>query len=291
MKGTIGLIVRGVTQISGRVIESGSDLRVIGRTGVGYDNVNIKAATARGIPVVFTPGAGARAVAEGAMAMILSLVKKLPELDRKTRAGDWQCRDKTVIGDLQGATLGIVGLGRIGRDVARLARAFDMRVLSYDPEIPKQLAAEAGVEPVDLNTLLQESDVITLHALLNQQTKGLLNRERIGLMKRGAILVNLARGGLIESLDVIHDALNSGQLAAAGLDVYPAEPPDVSHPIFRHPNVLCSPHAMGLSAKAAHSIFDMMSRGMAEVLEGRSPANVVNPEVFSASKVPGEPRG
>src|SRR5205814_9779873 len=147
MKGTIGLIVRGVTQISARVIESGSDLRVIGRTGVGYDNVNIKAATERGIPVVFTPGAGARAVAEGAMAMILALVKKLPELDRKTRAGEWEARDHTVIGDLQGAVLGIIGLGRIGRDVARLAHAFDMRVISYDPEVPKQLAEEAGAEP------------------------------------------------------------------------------------------------------------------------------------------------
>jgi phosphoglycerate dehydrogenase-like enzyme len=142
-----------------------------------------------------------------------------------------------------------------------------------------------------LDALLKESDIVTLHALLNQQTKGILSRERIDRMKRGAILVNLARGGLMESLDVILDALNSGQLSAAGLDVYPAEPPDVSHPIFRHPNVLCSPHAMGLSAKAAQSIFDMMSRGMAEVLDGGSPANVVNPEVFRrTSKVPGGSR-
>jgi D-3-phosphoglycerate dehydrogenase / 2-oxoglutarate reductase len=292
MNGTIGLIVRGVTQISARVIESGSDLRVIGRTGVGYDNVNIKAATERGIPVVFTPGAGARAVAEGALAMILALVKKLPELDRKTRAGEWEARDHTVIGDLQGAVLGIIGLGRIGRDVARLARALDMRVISYDPEVPKQLAEEAGAELVDLDSLLKESDVITLHALLNEQTRGILNRDRLGLVKRGAVLVNLARGGLVESLDVIYEALNSGQLSAVGLDVYPVEPPNVSHPIFLHPNVLCSPHAMGLSVKAAQSIFAMVSRGMAEVLDGGAPDNVVNPEVFrTSSKAPGGARG
>ena len=254
--------------------------------------MNIKAATERGIPVVFTPGAGARAVAEGAMAMILALVKKLPELDRKTRAGEWEARDHTVIGDLQGAVLGIIGLGRIGRDVARLAHAFDMRVISYDPEVPKQLAEEAGAEPVELDSLLKESDVITLHALLNEQTRGILNRDRLGLVKRGAVLVNLARGGLMESLDVIYEALNSGQLSAVGLDVYAVEPPNVSHPIFLHPNVLCSPHAMGLSAKAAQSIFAMVSRGMAEVLDGGAPDNVVNPEVFrTSSKAPGAARG
>ena len=153
--------------------------------------------------------------------MILALVKKLPELDRKTRAGEWEARDHTVIGDLQGAVLGIIGLGRIGRDVARLAHAFDMRVISYDPEVPKQLAHEAGAEPVELDSLLKESDVITLHALLNEQTRGILNRDRLGLVKRGSVLVNLARGGLVESLDVIYEALNSSEPPKNCAESYP----------------------------------------------------------------------
>jgi D-3-phosphoglycerate dehydrogenase len=283
MGGTIALLVRGVTQISANVIESAHDLQVIGRTGTGYENVDIAAATRCGIPVVFTPGAGARSVAEGAMAMILSLVKRMPELDRKTRNGEWNSRDKLVIGDLHGAVLGIIGLGRIGREVAHLARAFDMRIIACDPVISKQGVQPAGVELVELNELLKTSDVISIHAPLTNETRGMLDRKRIGLIKKGAILVNLARGGLMESLDVIHEALNSGQLAAVGLDVYPTEPPDISHPIFSHPNTMLSPHAMGLSVKSSEAIFSMASKGMAEVLEGRIPPNVVNPEVFTST--------
>ena len=214
MEGTIALIVRGVTQIPARVIKAGDSLRVIGRTGVGYDNVDIAAATERGIPVVFTPGAGARPVAEGAMAMILSLAKRLPEMDRRTRAGEWGFRDTIIIGDLQGFALGIVGLGRIGREVARLARAFDMKVLAYDPAITQDAADQVGASLVELDTLLHESDFVSLHAPLTPETRGLFNRHRISLMKPGAVLVNLGRGGLIESLDVIYEALTAGKLSA-----------------------------------------------------------------------------
>jgi D-3-phosphoglycerate dehydrogenase len=283
MRGTIALFVRGVTKVSASVIESGHELQVIGRTGTGYDNIDIAAATKRGIPVVFTPGAGARSVAEGTMAMILSLVKRLPELDRKTRSGDWDARDKTVIGDMQGSVLGIIGLGRIGREVAHLAQAFDMRVIAYDPGIPKEVVESSGVEPVELNELLKNSDIISIHAPLNDGTRGLFDRRCLGLVKKGAIVVNLARGGLMDGLDVVYEGLNSGRLSAVGLDVYPVEPPDTSHPIFRHPNVLLSPHAMGLSVKSAEAIFSMASKGMAEVLEGRIPTNVVNPEVFQST--------
>lgn len=280
MKDAIALIVRGVTPISARVIHSGADLRVIGRTGTGYDNVDIAAATERGIPVVFTPGANARAVAEGALSMFLALVKRLPELDRKTRLGEWHVRDTMRIGDLQGSVVGIVGLGHIGREVSRLLRAFDARVIAYDPAVSRKEAAKAGAELVDLGVLLSEADIISLHAPLNAESRGMISARRLKLVKRGAILVNQARGGLIESLDVVYDALESGRLAAVGLDVFPVEPPDLSHPIFRHPRVLCTPHAMGLSTKGAEAIFLMVSRGMAAVLEGGMPDNVVNPEVF-----------
>jgi D-3-phosphoglycerate dehydrogenase len=208
------------------------------------------------------------------------LVKRLPELDQKTRSGQWQARDTTVIGDLQGAVVGIIGLGRIGGHVARLLRAFDAHVICYDPVISKDAAAAVGAELVDLEPLLSQSDIISLHAPMGPQTQGMINRKSLSLVKKGAIFVNLARGGLMESLDVVLEALNSGQLSAVGLDVFPVEPPDTSHPIFQHPRVVCTPHALGLSVKGAQAIFEMASRGMAEVLEGRTPENVVNPEVF-----------
>jgi D-3-phosphoglycerate dehydrogenase len=280
MPGTLALIARGTTPISARVIESGSDLRVIGRTGAGYDSVDIDAASNRGIPVVYAPVAGSRAVAEGTLAMILALAKGLKELDRKTCTGEWKARDGFAQGDLDGSVLGIVGLGRIGREVACLAKAFHMRVLSYDPLIARGTAEEAGTESVELNTLFKESDFISLHAPLNQQTRGMVDRQRLAQVKRGAVLLNLARGGLVESLDVLDEALASGQLSAVGLDVYPQEPPDLSHPFFQHSNILCTPHVMGLSARAAQATFVAVSRGIVEVLEGRIPENVVNPEVF-----------
>jgi len=280
MPGAIALFVRGVTPVPASVIESGQDLLVIGRTGTGYDNIDIAAATSRGIPVVFTPGAGARSVAEGTLAMMLSLIKRVPELDCKTRSGEWHARDKTVIGDLQGSVLGIVGLGRIGREVAQLARAFDVRVIAYDPAVSKEAAKSLGAEKVELTDLLKTADIISFHSPLNKETRGMFNRQRLGMVKKGAILLNLARGGLMESLDVIYEGLTTGQLSAAGLDVYPVEPPDISHPIFRHPNVLLTPHAMALSVKSSQAIYSMVSKGMVDVLEGRVPTNVANPEVF-----------
>lgn len=282
-QGAIGLIVRGVVPISRRLIEAGTDLRVIGRTGAGYDNVDIHAATKHGIPVVFAPGAGTRAVAEGTLLMLLALAKRLRELDEKTRAGQWSARDELAIGDLYGATLGIIGLGRIGSQVGRLAQAFGMKVIANDPMVAKDAAAAMGVGLVSLEELLGSADFISLHAPLNEHTRELVNAVRLRLVKRGAVLVNLARGGLLADLDVLYEALESGRLSALGLDVYPNEPPNVSHPIFRRVDVICTPHCMGLSSRAAHATFSMVSEGMADVLRGRIPANVVNPEVFSAT--------
>lgn len=281
--GAIGLIVRGVVPISRRLIEAGKDLRVIGRTGAGYDNVDIQAATEHGIPVVFAPSAGTRAVAEGTLLMLLALAKRLRELDEKTRAGQWGARDELAIGDLYGATLGIIGLGRIGSQVGRLAQAFGMNVIASDPMVAKGAAAAMGIGLVSLEELLSSADFISLHAPLNEHTRELVNAVRLRLVKRGAVLVNLARGGLLADLDVLYEALESGRLSGLGLDVYPNEPPNVSHPIFRRADVLCTPHCMGLSSRASHATFRMVSEGMADVLRGRIPVNVVNPEVFSAA--------
>jgi len=282
MKGTIAVIARGMTQISEHVIHAGTDLRVIGRTGSGYDSIDLEAATGRCIPVVYAPGAGARAVAEGTLCMILACAKRLKEFDLKTANGHWEARETFALGDLEGAVLGIIGLGRIGREVARLARCFGMRILTYDPLISPETIEHSGAELVQLDELLAKSDFISLHAPSNKETRGMINRERLGRVKQGAVLINLARGGLLESLDVLDESLDRGRLSAVGLDVYPEEPPDPSHPIFRRPNVICTPHVMALSRRAAQTTFAVVCEGMAAVLAGKIPENVVNPEVFRA---------
>ena len=281
LDGTVGLIIRSEGRASAKVIREARDLKVIGRPGVGYDTVDIQAATKHKIPVVFTPGAGAPAVAEAALALMLSLSKRLPFWDRQFKQGNWQSRFESKPGDLEGATLGIIGFGRIGQRVADLARAFDMTLIAYDPYGSEEAARRGGVELVDLADLLGRSDFITLHALLTEETRGLINGERLRKVKRGAFLINLARGGLIESLDVLQAALEDGTLAGVGLDVFEPEPPDATHPLFRLPNCQTAPHALGMSQRAMERVFKSMAEDMAAVLKGESPRNVVNPEVFA----------
>ena len=276
VRDAVAVIARGGARIGARLIEEAPELRVIGRSGVGVDRVDVDAATRRGIPVVITPDAGAQAVAEGAIAMMLSLAKRLPLLDRATREGRWEERDRVEIGDFEGSTLGIVGLGRIGRRVAELARPFGMRVVAYDP-----FAEDAiDVELVDLPALFATSDFVSLHAPLTAETRGLVDESLLTLARPGMILVNLSRGALIRSLDDLLAALESGRLAGLGLDVFDPEPPDVSHPLFRDPRVLLSPHALGMSRRAKERIFREMAEGMAAALRGERPPAVANPEIY-----------
>ena len=277
----IGLVVRGVEgSVSARVINAAPDLKVIGRSGVGYDNVDINAATALRIPVVYTPGVNARAIAEAAIALISTLCKKVFFWDRQLKLGNWNSRFQNQPGDLDGATLGIIGFGRIGQMLAELIRPFNVTILAYDPYVSNERAKQLEVELVDLEALLARSDFISIHAALTPETQGLINRERLQQIKPGAYIVNLARGGLIESLDVLYEALESGELGGVGLDVFQPEPPDVSHPIFQLPNCVTSPHALGLTPQALTKIFESMANDMAAVLDGKPPRHVVNPEVF-----------
>ncbi|MBM3775804.1 MAG: hydroxyacid dehydrogenase [Acidobacteria bacterium] len=279
LDGAVALVCRGEGKVTARMIAACPTLRVVGRTGVGYDSVDVAALTARRIPLVYAPVSGF-AVAEGAMALLLALVKKILLCDSVVKAGQWNRRYEFQTGDMTGHTFGIVGLGRIGMHLARLARPFEMTILGYDPYVPPEAAREGGVEPVSLEELLARSDYVSLHLPLNPETRGLINRARIETMKPGAILVNTARGGVIESLDVLADALESGRLSAVGLDVFPAEPPDSSHRIFRHPNLLCAPHVVGTSEMAMERIYRSMATDMLAVLENRQPKFCVNPQVF-----------
>ena len=281
--GTVGFIVRGDTRLTETVIRAASDLKVIGRPGIGYDNVDVHAATERGIPVVIAPGAVSVAAAEATRSALLALVKRTVEFDRLTRAGQWSVRH-TPTGDLAGATLGLVGFGSIGREVAKRALAFDMTVIAFDPFVSADVAASCGVTLTDLDSLLRQSDVVSLHLGLTKDTAGLIDRRALTLMKKGALLLNFARGGLFANLDDIDAALRAGDLGGLGLDVYPKEPPDVSHPIFSNPRALLSPHTGGLSARGAENAARMMSEGMIAVLEGKRPSNVANPEAYARGR-------
>ena len=276
----IGIAVRGGGGVDRRVIEAGQNLRVIGRSGVGVDNVDVEAATRHGIPVVYTPAAGASAVAEGAMAYMLALCKQINYWDQQLKSGNWESREESRPADLYGAVLGIVGLGNIGQTLAKLARPFGMSILAHDPYVTPQRASELGVELVSLEHLLARADFISIHTPLTPETKGLINRQRLKLVKHGAYLINLARGGVVDSLDTLYEALKEGVLAGVGLDVFAPEPPDVSHPIFQLPNCLTSPHSMGMTEGAMTRIFQSMAEDMAAVLKGSRPRFVVNPEVF-----------
>ncbi len=280
LEGSIGLVARGMeARVTARIIDAGRELRVIGRPGAGYDTVDIAAATARRIPVVFAP-VGGFAVAEGALAILLALIKRIPECDAMGKRGEWQRRYDVETGDMAEGTLGIIGLGRIGGHLARLAQPFGMTVLGYDPFLSVSAEALPGVERVDLPELLRRSDFISLHVPLTDQTYRLIDREQIATIKPGAILINTARGAIIESLDLLADALDSGQLGGVGLDVFPVEPPDPCHRLFRHPRFLCAPHLLGVSRLAMARIHRSMATDMLAVLEGRKPTHCVNPEVF-----------
>ena len=272
----VALVVRGSVPITARLIAAAPSLRVIARSGVGYESIDVGAASARGIPVVITPDAGAQAVAEGAIALMLSLTKRLGALDAAVREGRYAERDRLEVGDLDGATLGVVGLGRIGRKVSALGRAFGMRVLAHDPVA----SPDDGVEMTDLDTLFSRAGLVSLHAPLTDATHGLVDERLLALMGPDAVLVNLARGGLIASLDDLLTALDSGRLAGVGLDVFEPEPPDVSHPLLADPRVLFSPHVLGMSHQAKRRIFRAMSEGIVAALRGERPEAVANPEIY-----------
>jgi D-3-phosphoglycerate dehydrogenase len=266
-----GAIARADARVDQALLRKAPRFQVVARTGVGVDLVDVPAATARGIAVVITPGAGVTAVAEGAIGMALHLVKRFGPLTALVRDGRWVERGAVPVGDLDGATLGVVGYGRIGRRTAALGAAFGMQILAYDPvsEPP------GDVRCADLGDLAARSDVITLHLPLTDQTRHLVGDAFLARVKPGAVLVNCARGGLIDA-DAVWRALTAGRLSGVGLDVFDPEPPGL-HPLFRHPDVVLTPHLMGLSRRATAATFTAAARGVLDVLAGREPQAVANP--------------
>ncbi|MCE5261141.1 MAG: phosphoglycerate dehydrogenase [Euryarchaeota archaeon] len=241
------LIVRSGTKVTAEVIEAGKRLRVIGRAGVGVDNVDVEAATRRGVLVMNTPAANIISAAEHTMAMMLTLARNIPRADASVKAGKWE-RSKFTGVELMGKTLGIVGIGRVGGEVAKRAKAFQMKLVGYDPYISQELAVKLGVRILPLEKVLEEADFITIHTPLTPTTHHLIGREQLALMKPSAFVVNCARGGIIDE-DALYEALKDRRIAGAALDVFEDEPPKGSK-LLTLDNLVATPH-LGASTKEA----------------------------------------
>ena len=287
------IVVRTQT-IDAAVLRKARHCRIISRRGVGVDNIDLDLATALGIPVTITATANAKTVAEHVFALMLNLLHNIIGGDRATRAGDFGARDSLLGRDLFAQRLGVIGVGRIGQEVIRIARqGFDMPVLAYDRFVPPTAAGDTGIEVVaDLNEVLERSDIVTVHTPLTRTTRGLLGSRELRRMKRGALLIHTARGGVIDEGALVA-ALQDGHLAGAGIDVYACEPPPINHPLFALNNVIATPHSAGLTAEAVRRMSWAAVRAVLDVLDG-SPGThpavqtdwkIVNPQYVKQARV------
>ncbi len=240
------LVVRSETKVTKEVVEAGKRLQVIGRAGVGVDNIDLDAATRQGVVVVNAPLGNTFSAAEHTIALMLAMARRLPEAHASLRSGRWE-RERFVGVELRGKTLGVFGLGQVGTEVARRARAMEMRVVAHDPYVAQERAQSLGVELLTMDELLQQADFITLHVSLTAATRDLLGEEELSKMKPGVRIVNTARGELIDEAALIR-ALESGRLAGAYLDVFEVEPLPEASPLWSLPNVIVTPHASSISA-------------------------------------------
>ncbi|NLJ68445.1 MAG: phosphoglycerate dehydrogenase [Firmicutes bacterium] len=267
------LVVRSATKVTAPVIEAGRRLKVIGRAGVGVDNIDLTAATEHGVIVVNAPDGNTIAAAEHALALMLALARNVPQADASLKQGRWD-RKHLVGVELRQKTLGILGLGRIGSAVARRARSFEMNCIGYDPYISAEEAKRIGVHLVPLKTLLEQADFITIHMPLSDETRHLLDADAIAQMKPGVRLINVARGGIVDET-ALAEALRSGRVAGAAVDVFEQEPVK-SSPLLDCPNVVLTPHLGASTEEAQLNVAIDVAEAIAQVLEGGLPRNAVN---------------
>jgi D-3-phosphoglycerate dehydrogenase / 2-oxoglutarate reductase len=264
IKGFHGLAVRSGTKVTASVLEQADALKVVGRAGIGVDNIDVKAATARGIVVMNAPEGNTVTTAEHAIAMMLALARNIPQATASIRAGRWEKKKLGGV-ELTGKTLGVIGLGHIGSIVADRAQGLKMNVVASDPYVSKEAAVKRGVELVSLEELLARADFITLHVPRMPETANLINAATLSKMKKGVRLLNCARGEVVD-LDALYSALESGQVQGAALDVYPSEPPDASLPILQHPRVILTPHLGASTGEAQVKVAEMIASQMAAYL-------------------------
>ncbi len=270
------VVMAGGERYSADLLALAPKVKVLARTGVGYDAIDVPAATARGIAVTISPGTNQESVAEQAFALLLAVRRKIAYYDALIRAGKWE---RDVVEPVRGLTLGIVGMGRIGRAMVPRALAFGMNVIAFDPVHDPEFDVKHGLQRKLFDELLAESDVLSLHLPATPETYRLFNKATFAKMKRGAVLLNTARGTLVDEADLL-DALNSGQLSGAGLDVFDPEPPRPTNPILQHPHVVSAPHVAGIDSKSMTDMATLAARCMVDVYQGRWPVDcMVNREL------------
>ena len=261
------LVMRSGTKLTAPIIEAAANLKVIGRAGVGVDNIDLEAATKKGIIVMNTPGGNTLSTAEHTLAMILALSRRLPAANSSLKAGRWEKKKFTGV-ELFGKSLGIIGLGRIGAELARRVQSFGMQVMAYDPYINMEAAQRLGVKVVELPQLLAQSDYVSLHLPLTARTRHIIDKEAIGRMKPGARLINCARGGLVDEQALV-EALENGRLAGAALDVFEQEPLPADHPLLKMPQLVLTPHLGASTAEAQQKVsLDIASQVVDFLLNG-----------------------
>jgi D-3-phosphoglycerate dehydrogenase len=278
-----GLAIRSATKVTAKLLEKANGLKVIGRAGIGVDNVDIPAATARGIIVMNTPFGNSITTAEHALTLMLALARQIPEADASTRAGKWE-KNKFLGVEIFGKTLGVIGCGNIGSIVADRAIGMKMKVIAYDPFLSDERALDLGVEKVELEDLLRRADFITLHTPLTDKTKNIISADALKLVKKSLRLVNCARGGLIDEA-ALFDALSAGRIAGAALDVFVTEPATDS-PLFKLLNVVCTPHLGAATTEAQENVALQVAEQMSDYLIRGAISNAVNFPSITAEEAP-----
>ena len=278
-----GLAVRSATKVTAKILERADRLKVIGRAGIGVDNVDIPAATAKGIIVMNTPFGNSITTAEHAITLMLALARQIPQADASTQAGKWE-KNKFMGVEITGKTLGVIGCGNIGSIVADRAIGLRMKVIAYDPFLSPERALAIGVEKVELTDLIRRADFITLHTPLTDKTRNIINADSLKLTKKGLRLINCARGGLVDET-ALYEALSSGRIAGAALDVFVTEPATES-PLFGLPNVVCTPHLGASTSEAQENVALQIAEQMSDYLIRGAISNAVNFPSISAEEAP-----
>src|SRR5215216_5417691 len=283
INGFDGLAIRSATKVTGKILEQAKGLKVIGRAGIGVDNVDIPAATAKGIIVMNTPFGNSITTAEHAVTLMLALARQIPQADASTQAGKWE-KNRFMGIEITGKTLGIIGCGNIGSIVVDRAHGLRMKVIAYDPFLSAERARDLGVEKVELEELFRRADFITLHTPLTEKTKNIIDAKSIATMKKGVRIINCARGGLVDEA-ALRQALDSGHVAGAAFDVF-TEEPATQNPLFGHPNVICTPHLGAATMEAQENVALQIAEQMSDYLLQGAIQNAVNFPSITAEEAP-----
>ena len=276
VEGADALVVDAGTQVTAEVVDAADSLQVVGRAGIGLDNIDVRAAVEAGVTVVNVPDYAVEEVSTHAFALLLACLRKIPTFDRSVKNGQWEWAAGQPMHRLAGSTVGLVAFGKLASRFAAKLRGFDVDVLAYDPYVPEYRMGDLGVESVTFETLLAESDVVSLHAPLTDETRGLIDADALERMRDDALLVNTARGGLVDET-ALYDALVSGDLGGAGLDVRESEPPGESS-LHDLGSVVCSPHVAWYSEESRVELTQTVAEDVVRVLRGEEPENPIDPE-------------